>query len=104
MYKIIRRLTKRLDEQQAGPCHISPHVFRHTTAVHLLESGVEVNVIRGWLGHVSLDTTNRYAEINIRAKEEALRLCEPPSETSAVFPRRPVWRDDETLLKWLESL
>jgi site-specific recombinase XerD len=40
--------------------------FRHTTAVHLLESGVDVNVIRGWLGHVSLDTTNRYAEINIR--------------------------------------
>jgi site-specific recombinase XerD len=35
-------------------------VFRHTTAIHLLESGVEVNVIRGWLGHATLETTNRY--------------------------------------------
>lgn len=104
LYKIIRRLTKHLDEKGGGPHHISPHVFRHTTAVHLLESGVEVNVIRGWLGHVSLDTTNRYAEINIRAKEEALRLCEPPSESSAAFPRKPVWRDDKTLLAWLDSL
>jgi len=54
---------------------ISPHLFRHTAAVDLLEAGTEVNVIRGWLGHVSLDTTNRYAEITIRAKEAALRTC-----------------------------
>jgi hypothetical protein len=46
--------------------------------MHLLEAGVELNVIRGWLGHVSLDTTNRYAEINIGMKEAALRACEPP--------------------------
>ena len=38
---------------------------------------MEANVIRGWLGHVSLDTTNRYAEINVRAKEAALRACDP---------------------------
>jgi len=82
---------------------VSPHIFRHTTAVHLLEAGVEVNVIRGWLGHVSLDTTNRYAEINIRMKEAALRTCEPP-ESSEAFPRRAVWRNDDSLLKWLESL
>lgn len=104
LYKIIRRLTARIDEKEGRPHHVSPHVFRHTTAVHLLESGVEVNVIRGWLGHVSLETTNRYAEIDIRAKEEALRLCEPPSESSAEFPRKPVWRGDETLLTWLDSL
>ena len=65
---------------------ISPHIFRHTTAVHLLEVGVEVNVIRTWLGHVSLDTTNRYAEINMKAKEAALKLCEPPLEVSGGFP------------------
>jgi len=45
---------------------VTPHVFRHTTAVHLLESGVELNVIRGWLGHVGVETTCRYAEINTR--------------------------------------
>jgi integrase/recombinase XerD len=51
-------------------------VFRHTTAVHLLESGVEVNVIRGWLGHADLNATNRYAEITVRSKEAAVRACE----------------------------
>ncbi len=55
---------------------VSPHIFRHTAAVHLLEAGVEVNVIRGWLGHADLTTTNRYAEINTKAKIEALR---PPN-------------------------
>ena len=79
-------------------------MLRHTTAVHLLEAGVEVNVIRGWLGHVSLDTTNRYAEINIRTKEAALHACAPPAAASAAFPRRPVWRDDDALLEWLASL
>lgn len=103
IYKIVRRHTGQLRASEAGPArhHISPHLFRHSCAVHLLEAGVDVNVIRGWLGHVSLDTTNRYAEITVRAKEAALRLCEPSSDV----PRRtPVWRDDQTLLAWLASL
>lgn len=100
VYKLVRRHTRRLRSRGA---HVSPHVFRHTTAVHLLEAGVDVNVIRGWLGHVSLDTTNRYAEINIHAKEAALRLCEPPVSSEA-FPRIPVWRTDDALLAWLSSL
>jgi integrase/recombinase XerD len=105
IYKLVRRHTARLRIGNGNrPQRISPHVFRHTTAVHLLEAGVEVNVIRGWLGHVSLDTTNRYAEINIRMKEAALLACAPPTGTSAEFPRRPVWRDDSSLLNWLESL
>lgn len=101
VYKIVRRHTRHLESRHG---RIGPHVFRHTTAVHLLEAGVEVNVIRGWLGHASLDTTNRYAEINIRAKEEALRVCEPPSADSSAFPRGSVWKDDEALLAWLSSL
>ncbi len=102
IYKIVRRHTQQLTLGLKSR-RVSPHVFRHTTAVHLLEAGVEVNVIRGWLGHVSLDTTNRYAEITLRAKEEALRTCEPPI-SSGGFPRKPVWRDDQNLLKWLDSL
>src|SRR6478672_11408054 len=73
-------------------------------AVHLLESGVDVNVIRGWLGHVSLDTTNRYAEINIRMKQEALEACQIPSTSSAGPPRRPVWQSEPKLLEWLAAL
>jgi site-specific recombinase XerD len=106
IYKIVRRHTAQLEARQASPTrhHVSPHVFRHTAAVHLLEAGVDVNVIRGWLGHVSLDTTNRYAEITTRLKEAAVRLCEPPTATAETHRRRPVWRDDQALLGWLSSL
>jgi predicted HTH domain antitoxin len=65
---------------------------------------VEVNVIRAWLGHVSLETTNRYAELSLRMKAEALQRCEPPTQSSQESQSRTVWRDDEELLKWLESL
>jgi len=102
IYKIVRRHAARFDDPRTGR-HISPHIFRHTAAVHLLEAGVEVNVIRGWLGHADLTTTNRYAEINTRAKEAALRALEPP-DTAAASPIKPIWRSDESLLKWLASL
>jgi site-specific recombinase XerD len=104
IYKIVRRHASRflLAHPSIRLKRVTPHVIRHTTAVHLLEAGVEVNVIRGWLGHASLETTNRYAEINTKTKQAALQLCDPP--VSAEFPRRPVWREDATLLAWLNSL
>jgi site-specific recombinase XerD len=102
IYKVVRRHTTGRDGLSGES--LSPHTFRHTTAVHLLEAGVEVNVIRAWLGHVSLETTNRYAEITVQMKAQALEACEPPVHVSAGFPRKPVWRDDESLLEWLRSL
>jgi len=102
IYKVIRRHAAILDDDRTGR-RVSPHIFRHTAAVHLLEAGVEVNVIRGWLGHADLSTTNRYAEINTKTKEAALRACEPPN-TSAGSRTTPIWRSDETLLNWLSSL
>ena len=51
---------------------ISPHNLRHTTAVHLLRAGVDINTIRAWLGHVSLDTTHIYAEVDLEMKAKAL--------------------------------
>jgi site-specific recombinase XerD len=106
IYKIVRRCARSLvaSGRMSATKPVSPHTFRHTAAVHLLESGVEINVIRGWLGHARLETTNRYAEITLRTKEAALQTCEPPLDGSESAPRRVVWRDDETLLKWLESL
>lgn len=59
---------------------VSPHTIRHTTASHLLEAGVDINTIRAWLGHVSVDTTNVYAEVNARMKAAALQTCEVKSE------------------------
>ena len=102
IYKIVRRHAAGFDDPRTGR-RISPHTFRHTAAVHLLEAGVEVNVIRGWLGHADLTTTNRYAEINTKAKIEALRNTEPPG-TSAEPHTKPIWRSDESLLNWLASL
>lgn len=103
IYKIVRRHTSAGDCFNQGKS-ISPHWFRHAAAVHLLEAGVEVNVIRAWLGHVSLETTNRYAEINLRMKAQALEACEPPTSASADTPQTPKWRDDQSLLDWLKSL
>lgn len=51
---------------------VSPHTIRHTTAVHLLRAGVDINTIRAWLGHVSLDTTHVYAEVDLEMKAKAL--------------------------------
>jgi integrase/recombinase XerD len=102
IYKIVRRHAANLDDPRTGR-RISPHTFRHTAAVHLLEAGVEVNVIRGWLGHADLTTTNRYAEINTKAKQKALQATEPP-DTSQGSRTNPIWRTDETLLNWLASL
>ncbi len=102
IYKIVRRHTSHLDSPRTSR-RVSPHIFRHTAAVHLLEAGVEVNVIRSWLGHADLTTTNRYAVINTRAKIEALRNTEPPG-TSAGRRPHPIWKSDESLLNWLSSL
>jgi site-specific recombinase XerD len=102
IYKVVRRHTAHIKLGGSRSRHVSPHVFRHTAAVHLLDAGVDVNVIRGWLGHASLQTTNRYAEITTRAKEAALRACEP--SPSAAYRNRSVWRDDPSLLAWLKSL
>ena len=102
IYKIVRRHAASLDDPRTGR-RIGPHTFRHTAAVHLLEAEVEVNVIRGWLGHADLTTTNRYAEINTKAKQEALLRTEPPG-VSEGSRTNPIWRSDETLLNWLASL
>jgi site-specific recombinase XerD len=104
LYKIVRRHATRFDVAPgARGRRVTPHVFRHTAAMHLLEAGVEVNVIRGWLGHVSLDTTNRYAEISLRTKTAALDTCTAPVRAEG-GARKPPWHTDTTLMDWLDSL
>lgn len=79
---------------------ISPHTIRHTTATHLLRAGVDINTVRAWLGHVSLDTTNIYAEIDLEMKAKALAKCEL---TDAGHSNRH-WRDDPELMTFLRGL
>lgn len=106
IYKIVRRSSKQVVKQRSNGRSkaISPHVWRHSTAVHLLEAGVEVNVIRAWLGHASLETTNRYAEITIRTKHAVLEKCTLPESSDRRIPRKPLWQTDASLLDWLQSL
>ncbi len=82
---------------------ISPHTIRHTTAVHLLRAGVDINTIRAWLGHASLETTNRYAQVDLEMKAEALEQCAVHHQ-EACEERRPAWRNDADLMSFLASL
>lgn len=78
---------------------VSPHTIRHTTACHLLRAGVDINTIRGWLGHASLDTTNVYAEIDLEMKANALAKCDIGDD------RQPVRRWHEPgLMAFLRTL
>ncbi|HKD60433.1 MAG TPA: tyrosine-type recombinase/integrase [Terracidiphilus sp.] len=106
IYKIVRRYTADIVKRGSDgqPRRVSPHTWRHSTAVHLLEAGVEVNVIRAWLGHASLEITNRYAEITLRMKQAALEKCSAPEVREERIPRTPKWQSDTALLHWLQSL
>jgi len=78
---------------------VSPHTIRHTTATHLLRAGVDINTIRAWLGHVSLATTNVYAEVDLEMKAKALASCEVGDPG-----RGKPWREDVGLMGFLRNL
>jgi site-specific recombinase XerD len=79
---------------------VTPHSFRHATAVHLVSAGVDITVIRSWLGHISLDTTNHYAQANLETKRKALERVGAP----AAGKHPPPWKPDASLLAWLDTL
>jgi site-specific recombinase XerD len=80
---------------------LHPHSMRHSTAIHLLKSGVDVVTVSHWLGHASLHTTHRYTAIDLEMKREAIARAEPPYQ----HPQMPgTWRHDHSILEWLESL
>ena len=68
---------------------LSPHTLRHTTAVHLLRAGVDIITIRAWLGHVSLDTTHVYAEVDLDMKAKALASLDISDLPTSARRRRP---------------
>lgn len=82
---------------------VGPHTIRHTTAVHLLRAGVDINTIRAWLGHVSIETTNRYAQIDLEMKAQALETCAITSQNPE-FEHIPNWQTDSELMSFLVSL
>jgi integrase/recombinase XerD len=80
---------------------VHPHVMRHTTAVHLLQAGVDLVTISHWLGHASVETTNRYAAVDLEMKRVAVAKARPLGD---IDPSLAAWRSDATILQWLESL
>lgn len=78
---------------------ISPHTIRHTTAMHLLQAGVDFSIIALWLGHESPTTTHRYVEANLAMKQLALDRLQ---ETNVDMSRYSI-KDDE-LMQFLQAL
>ena len=95
---------RRAVQSAVGKCpsldrrRISPHTFRHTTAMHLLQSGVDITVVALWLGHESPATTHIYVEADLKMKEAALKAFQPPNT------RRIRYQPPERLLRFLQGL
>lgn len=77
---------------------VTPHTLRHTTAMHLLQSGVDITVIALWLGHENPCTTHAYVEADLSMKQRALNAVSPPGG------KKLRYRASDSLLKFLESL
>jgi site-specific recombinase XerD len=77
---------------------VTPHVLRHTTAMELLQAGVDRSVIALWLGHESLETTQIYLDANLALKEDALKKTSPVNATIGRF------KPDDQLLSFLHNL
>jgi integrase/recombinase XerD len=101
IYSLVRRAAVQASRilPSIAAKRISPHCLRHSCAVHLLRSGVDINTIRAWLGHVSLDTTHLYAEVDLEMKAKALALCDLPNEVAT----KP-WHSDPGLIGFLKAL
>ncbi len=78
---------------------LHPHSMRHSTAVALLRSGVDLSTISQLLGHASPNTTNRYASIDLEMKREAIAKVKPIRGSG-----KPSWHKNQTVLEWLEHL
>jgi len=101
IYDMTKRYAKKVAKQMPSMKQkkISTHTLRHTTATHLMQSGVDINTIRVWLGHVSLNTTNIYAELDLEMKAKALASCEIAEDKHPTH-----WRDKKDLMSFLDTI
>jgi site-specific recombinase XerD len=105
----IRIIVKRYLRLAARVCpslarkRLSTHSLRHTTAVHLLESRVDPNVIKAWLGHASISSTSRYLNTDLDHKRRILEQFGPPRYVeSSLQPEKP--RSAKEIVDWLQEL
>jgi len=95
---LLRRAQNRANIAPTHATRLSPHVIRHTTAMHLLQSGVDVTTIAAWLGHAHLSTTHTYVEIDLRTKQAAIATASALPEIDDVDYPAP------HIVNWLERL
>ena len=100
---ILMKHVERAASKHAALKHkrLHPHSIRHSTATHLLRSGVDLSTIAHWLGHVSVNTTNKYLSIDLEAKREALAKAKPLLKGRRGSTK---WRQDRNLIAWLSAL
>lgn len=103
IYALVQRHSQRASAQMPSlrTKQVSPHVVRHTTATHLLRAGVDINTIRAWLGHVSINTTNIYAETDLETKAKALATCAPKTDDTK---KKKPWKQQPDLMAFLRDL
>lgn len=82
------------------PKRVTPHMFRHSKAMHLLQAGVNLIYIRDFLGHQDIRTTEIYAKCDSELKRRAIANAYP----NIVDSNLPDWNNDATLLDWLSNL
>jgi site-specific recombinase XerD len=99
LQKYVRKTARDVPSLKNKRLH--PHSMRHSTAVHLLRSGVDLSTIANWLGHVSINTTNKYLTLDLETKRQALDKAD---RVLSGRQRRVFQPPDNSLIKWLESL
>lgn len=81
---------------------ITPHTWRHSTALHLLQSNVDLTMICAWLGHASIETTHQYVDIDLKMKQKTLKSVEHLIPKTAGSPAQ--WKTNKDVLTWLSAL
>ena len=97
--KYICRAARQVPSLRSKRLH--PHSVRHSSALYLLRSGVDISTIAHWLGHADLNTTNKYLSLDLEEKRQALAKAKTvvkPGRSSAA------WRKNPSLIRWLEDL
>lgn len=103
----IRYIVKKYCEKASLNCSsmkdktIGPHTFRHTTAMHLLQSGVDISVIKTWLGHVDLNTTHGYVEIDMEMKRKAMQHLNFSKNDDCI---KKLLSKNQDIIKWLTDI
>jgi site-specific recombinase XerD len=101
-YLLAKHVRSASGSRTSIPSKVGPHTLRHSKAMHMLQAGVPLVIIRDILGHVDVKTTEVYARADLAMKRRALETTANAANAPAV--PTPTWRDDRELMSWLTSL